>query len=135
MDGAVGDVLLFRLRVVFFFNDTATAEIYTLSLHDALPISPAPASGGIGSGTRSGCTGLANPPSWQVRATASPPPKPTPSSYPSRTDPRRSSPAPLRPTAPPAPAPTPSHPPPCHTDRPHDPHGTRATPPAASLSA
>ena len=26
--------------VCFFFNDTATTEIYTLSLHDALPISP-----------------------------------------------------------------------------------------------
>src|SRR5471030_1595513 len=26
------------LRWVFFFNDTATTEIYTLSLHDALPI-------------------------------------------------------------------------------------------------
>src|ERR1043166_8408008 len=26
---------------VFFFNDTATTEIYTLSLHDALPISRA----------------------------------------------------------------------------------------------
>ena len=26
--------------VIFFFNDTATTEIYTLSLHDALPISP-----------------------------------------------------------------------------------------------
>src|SRR5208337_884319 len=25
-------------RTVFFFNDTATPEIYTLSLHDALPI-------------------------------------------------------------------------------------------------
>ena len=25
-------------REVFFFNDTATTEIYTLSLHDALPI-------------------------------------------------------------------------------------------------
>src|SRR5256885_16895713 len=25
----------------FFFNDTATTEIYTLSLHDALPISKA----------------------------------------------------------------------------------------------
>src|SRR5947209_20490177 len=25
---------------VFFFNDTATTEIYTLSLHDALPIFP-----------------------------------------------------------------------------------------------
>src|SRR5260370_42425986 len=27
------------LTIVFFFNDTATTEIYTLSLHDALPIS------------------------------------------------------------------------------------------------
>src|SRR6266702_7645061 len=26
----------------FFFNDTATTEIYTLSLHDALPISACP---------------------------------------------------------------------------------------------
>src|SRR5256885_16009989 len=33
---------MFRLHTVFFFfffNDTATTEIYTLSLHDALPIS------------------------------------------------------------------------------------------------
>src|SRR2546430_16161830 len=30
-----------RLFFFFFFNDTATTEIYTLSLHDALPISPA----------------------------------------------------------------------------------------------
>src|SRR3712207_9054723 len=30
-----------RYRIdIFFFNDTATTEIYTLSLHDALPISP-----------------------------------------------------------------------------------------------
>src|SRR3712207_8709610 len=28
----------------FFFNDTATTEIYTLSLHDALPISRCPRS-------------------------------------------------------------------------------------------
>src|SRR3712207_7257474 len=28
-----------RCSVLFFFNDTATTEIYTLSLHDALPIS------------------------------------------------------------------------------------------------
>src|SRR2546429_4237790 len=27
-----------RLKIIFFFNDTATTEIYTLSLHDALPI-------------------------------------------------------------------------------------------------
>src|SRR2546423_10002829 len=29
---------------LFFFNDTATTEIYTLSLHDALPISASAAS-------------------------------------------------------------------------------------------
>src|SRR5258708_17643659 len=28
------------LLFFFFFNDTATTEIYTLSLHDALPICP-----------------------------------------------------------------------------------------------
>src|SRR5688572_33014474 len=32
-------LLLFFFVFVFFFNDTATTEIYTLSLHDALPIS------------------------------------------------------------------------------------------------
>ena len=33
-------VLRFSVGVFFFFfNDTATTEIYTLSLHDALPIS------------------------------------------------------------------------------------------------
>src|SRR2546430_12178930 len=31
------DIHIFSL--FFFFNDTATTEIYTLSLHDALPIS------------------------------------------------------------------------------------------------
>src|SRR5690242_21965019 len=30
------------LSYFFFFNDTATTEIYTLSLHDALPISTGP---------------------------------------------------------------------------------------------
>src|SRR3712207_8959970 len=30
----------------FFFNDTATTEIYTLSLHDALPISKEPVDAG-----------------------------------------------------------------------------------------
>src|SRR2546430_16404696 len=29
---------MYILRLFFFFNDTATTEIYTLSLHDALPI-------------------------------------------------------------------------------------------------
>src|SRR3712207_8401898 len=32
-------VLVTIFRSFFFFNDTATTEIYTLSLHDALPIS------------------------------------------------------------------------------------------------
>src|SRR6266496_6108714 len=42
----------------FFSNDTATTEIYTLSLHDALPIAPGrprrrgPACGPTGNGTR-----------------------------------------------------------------------------------
>src|SRR2546427_12147790 len=31
-------MLVYLLTVFFFFNDTATTEIYTLSLHDALPI-------------------------------------------------------------------------------------------------
>src|SRR3712207_7151751 len=32
---------MFSVVVFFFFNDPATTEIYTLSLHDALPIFPA----------------------------------------------------------------------------------------------
>src|SRR5438874_6514040 len=32
------DLVFDKLSLVFFFNDTATTEIYTLSLHDALPI-------------------------------------------------------------------------------------------------
>src|SRR4051795_11214051 len=37
---SVGQVLVVEsvLGWFFFFNDTATTEIYTLSLHDALPI-------------------------------------------------------------------------------------------------
>src|SRR6266404_1851736 len=34
-------VFFLILFFFFFFNDTATTEIYTLSLHDALPISDA----------------------------------------------------------------------------------------------
>src|SRR5258708_1856051 len=37
--GLVKDQLLNLSSFFFFFNDTATTEIYTLSLHDALPIS------------------------------------------------------------------------------------------------
>src|SRR2546426_9827935 len=32
-------LVLHSISFFFFFNDTATTEIYTLSLHDALPIS------------------------------------------------------------------------------------------------
>src|SRR2546430_7442613 len=62
----------------FFFNDTATTEIYTLSLHDALPISAArPAGGGhrrsvtgsegCGKGRRRGRPAAlgAAPPTWK----------------------------------------------------------------------
>src|SRR5256885_15872459 len=33
---------LLPIFIFFFFNDTATTEIYTLSLHDALPICSSP---------------------------------------------------------------------------------------------
>src|SRR5258708_16876831 len=33
-------ILHLMISLFFFFNDTATTEIYTLSLHDALPIYP-----------------------------------------------------------------------------------------------
>src|SRR5438034_11017020 len=39
-----------RWSFSFFFNDPATTEIYTLSLHDALPISR-PRASGCGGGT------------------------------------------------------------------------------------
>src|SRR2546427_7532885 len=35
------------MYLFFFFNDTATTEIYTLSLHDALPISNAQDGGAV----------------------------------------------------------------------------------------
>src|SRR5258707_15770153 len=44
MEGLSFPTLLpFGIFIFFFFNDTATTEIYTLSLHDALPISQLPA--------------------------------------------------------------------------------------------
>src|SRR3712207_8652455 len=42
----VTSVSIRSVRSLFFFNDTATTEIYTLSLHDALPISAVPARAG-----------------------------------------------------------------------------------------
>src|SRR6267143_4102271 len=44
--------LSFLFPFFFFFNDTATTEIYTLSLHDALPICTMPASVLFGGPTR-----------------------------------------------------------------------------------
>src|SRR3712207_8161829 len=43
---------------LFFFNDTATTEIYTLSLHDALPISPGRAAGPFSCARNSWAAGL-----------------------------------------------------------------------------
>src|SRR2546430_16823014 len=39
-DGIITSIMatIQRINIIFFFNDTATTEIYTLSLHDALPI-------------------------------------------------------------------------------------------------
>src|SRR2546425_10115968 len=42
-----GRVCSRRMLLFFFFNDTATTEIYTLSLHDALPICFAPVQLGV----------------------------------------------------------------------------------------
>src|SRR2546430_16846528 len=36
--GVAFDLIMLVFFIFFFFNDTATTEIYTLSLHDALPI-------------------------------------------------------------------------------------------------
>src|SRR3712207_7798099 len=50
------------LLCFFFFNDTATTEIYTLSLHDALPIS-ATGTGSPPSRPRKACRGSTPSPS------------------------------------------------------------------------
>src|SRR3712207_7539253 len=64
----------------FFFNDTATTEIYTLSLHDALPIwcSPPSQRGSVSnwrgaSGVGSSCCGRGSSfwPRWKTSATNS----------------------------------------------------------------
>src|SRR3712207_6915227 len=53
---------------MIFFNDTATTEIYTLSLHDALPISPASTATGW---SGSGCSTPTPPPTrWFAAPTA-----------------------------------------------------------------
>src|SRR2546430_13128646 len=53
-----------RFLSLFFFNDTATTEIYTLSLHDALPICAA------GSPPTTSCCMRAAALWWSIRATA-----------------------------------------------------------------
>src|SRR2546421_2121674 len=54
------------MYLVFFFNDTATTEIYTLSLHDALPISAVPLQV-----RRLGCLAAALPRHFAARARSS----------------------------------------------------------------
>src|SRR6266511_963640 len=59
---------IFTVMLFFFFNDPATTDIYTLSLHDALPISP----------LRSGWSGRTSPPprAWFDGSARRPPPIP-----------------------------------------------------------
>src|SRR3712207_8009633 len=54
--------------VIFFFNDTATTEIYTLSLHDALPISERRP--GEGRGVRRVHRGRVHPPEHRLHEPA-----------------------------------------------------------------
>src|SRR3712207_7775790 len=56
-------------ELFFFFNDTATTEIYTLSLHDALPISvPRRTGSRSGSTPRRGSSGRGPSPRSRARA-------------------------------------------------------------------
>src|SRR3712207_9510424 len=72
-----------RTDYFFFFNDTATTEIYTLSLHDALPIWPAHRRSSSRWRCRCACS---SPPAWPCCCTArSAAPRPTARS-PSRSE-------------------------------------------------
>src|SRR5947209_11230579 len=59
------------MLTIFFFNDTASTEIYTLSLHDALPILQVPSPGAVRkvmNSYKSGLTfDLGIPKLWQRR--------------------------------------------------------------------
>src|SRR5688572_32508352 len=55
----------------FFFNDTATTEIYTLSLHDALPIYRGLRAAGAGGGARG--VGRRHPHARRQRVWVAPP--------------------------------------------------------------
>src|SRR5262249_62091498 len=52
----------------FFFNDTATTQIYTLSLHDALPICHRAKGARIHTVDFSGCRGLGDGPGKRLRS-------------------------------------------------------------------
>src|SRR3712207_8052595 len=59
----------------FFFNDTATTEIYTLSLHDALPISAAAMwSTARGCSASGAACAISSAPTPRARPTCSKPP-------------------------------------------------------------
>src|SRR3712207_8629623 len=73
--------------IFFFFNDTATTEIYTLSLHDALPIW---AGGGATPGRRSRTSRSRRSPSPRA-GSPSTDPSTTPSAARRPTPPRRGS--------------------------------------------
>src|SRR4030042_1722049 len=55
-------------RDAFFFNDTASTEIYTLSLHDALPISSASDDCSSCRSSRTRITGSSSEPSSETRS-------------------------------------------------------------------
>src|SRR3712207_8035668 len=82
------------MPILFFFNDTATTEIYTLSLHDALPIwgstgrpghrGPAPhrsrravrrPASGRGRGHPERGDGPVGSPPWRLAGPPTPPPR------------------------------------------------------------
>src|SRR5438094_10648836 len=57
---------IYLLFFFFFFNDTATTEIYTLSLHDALPIWSNACGTSLPNPPPSRCPGVNPPPSVQT---------------------------------------------------------------------
>src|SRR2546426_12632162 len=64
-------IILIRLTrrfFFFFFNDTATTEIYTLSLHDALPISQSPRRSARRRSRRAGVRGRRRPSTDRTRS-------------------------------------------------------------------
>src|SRR5690349_22889726 len=71
----------------FFFNDTATTEIYTLSLHDALPIS----AGRPPAAARAGCSTGCRPSSRPGRFPAAPAGRAAPTARPDRKSTRLNS--------------------------------------------